>query len=645
MADDDTRLAVLIEANTKSYENAMKRLEQKTDRAMKAARKDTQKLSREMTRLETISARTASGIGRRFGALIAAGGIIQLGRHFLSVGGDIEEMESKFNAVFKDMSSEVDRWARSHAAAVSRSALDLKNYLSTLQDTFVPLGFAREQGAALSKQLVELAVDVASFSNAAEPDVINNFTSAIVGNHEAVRRFGIVITQATLNQELLRMGIKGGAQAASEQAKVLARLNIIMNSTKDAQGDAEKTAGSYTNTMKGLSGAWTEFSANVGGFLTTVATPLLGFFKDGIEGANLFLDSLRSVENRQSVKGLRTVLVDIYDQRQKLIDKNKSLDGFWGNIAGGTATKAILSRNNDEIARLNSEAGILLDRINEMEHGTKGGEDSPEFKPTFKPPTVADLDNKGLAVNTKARDKAIKTYKREQQSVTDLIASLELERQMIGQTDVAYRTANTIRNMAASATDAQKNKVAELIDEINRERQAYEALENAQGFLANSAFDSLVGVIDKTKSASEAMRDFAKQIAMAGLQAAFLGSGPFAAPGGGPGIFGTIFGSLLGRPMAGGGAIAGGVPRLVGERGPELFIPRTAGSVVPNNMVNNHSSKMNINVNVHGAKTDREIRELVMEGVGAGIKQASPSIVGQAVAATQDSRRTHPTRW
>lgn len=45
---------------------------------------------------------------------------------------------------------------------------------------------------------------------------------------------------------------------------------------------------------------------------------------------------------------------------------------------------------------------------------------------------------------------------------------------------------------------------------------------------------------------------------------------------------GSFLGSLFGGPKAAGGPVSGGTAYLVGERGPELFVPRTAGSIVPN---------------------------------------------------------------
>ena len=58
---------------------------------------------------------------------------------------------------------------------------------------------------------------------------------------------------------------------------------------------------------------------------------------------------------------------------------------------------------------------------------------------------------------------------------------------------------------------------------------------------------------------------------------------------------GTSFGSFLG--FANGGQPPVGKPSIVGENGPELFVPRQAGSVIPNDELGGGGS-MNVNVNV-----------------------------------------------
>lgn len=180
---------------------------------------------------------------------------------------DFEENLSKFRVVFGEFSAQSEAFIADFGSKVGRSRLELTQMMSSIQDTFVPLGFARGEAAKMSQAMTKLAVDVASFNKAADAEVMRDFQSAIVGNHETVRKYGIIITQAALSQELLTMGIQGGVQAATEQQKVQARLNLIMAGTSDAQGDAIRTAGSFANQMKAMkatvANAATEFGSNL----------------------------------------------------------------------------------------------------------------------------------------------------------------------------------------------------------------------------------------------------------------------------------------------------------------------------------------------------------------------------------------------
>jgi hypothetical protein len=71
-------------------------------------------------------------------------------------------------------------------------------------------------------------------------------------------------------------------------------------------------------------------------------------------------------------------------------------------------------------------------------------------------------------------------------------------------------------------------------------------------------------------------------------------TGAIGGGGGLGGIFGSIFSSIFGGFRAGGGPVLAGTPYMVGERGPELFVPRSAGNIVPNGAGGN---VVNINVN------------------------------------------------
>src|SRR4030065_863312 len=79
-----------------------------------------------------------------------------------------------------------------------------------------------------------------------------------------VRKYGVVSSEATIKQELARMGAEGLTGAALEMAKTQARLNLILAGTTDAQGDAARTADSYANVSRGLEAAVLDLKVAIG---------------------------------------------------------------------------------------------------------------------------------------------------------------------------------------------------------------------------------------------------------------------------------------------------------------------------------------------------------------------------------------------
>ena len=78
--------------------------------------------------------------------------------------------------------------------------------------------------------------------------------------------------------------------------------------------------------------------------------------------------------------------------------------------------------------------------------------------------------------------------------------------------------------------------------------------------------------------------------------------------GGGGGM--TPIDASVVSPFAEGGSVRGGMPITVGERGRELFVPNTSGTIVPNHELAN--SGMNITFNIQ-ANDVRGIKELLID--------------------------------
>ena len=175
-----------------------------------------------------------------------------------------EEIQAKFGTVFRNLTKQANDWAEDYGKAVGRAAQDVKKWMAGLQDLFVPLGMTRDAAFKLDKELVKLAIDVASFNNQADEDVIRDFTSALVGNHETVRKYGIIISETALKQEALNQGIKKSYNELTNLEKVQLRYELIMRGSTDAQGDAIRTSASFANQIKRLKANLTDFWETAG---------------------------------------------------------------------------------------------------------------------------------------------------------------------------------------------------------------------------------------------------------------------------------------------------------------------------------------------------------------------------------------------
>lgn len=154
---------------------------------------------------------------------------------------------------------------------------------------------------------------------------------------------------------------------------------------------------------------------------------------------------------------------------------------------------------------------------------------------------------------------------------------VDLDMLMTGST-MTYAQAIAALGDAAKAKVIADQQQAEALDAV-AERQQFMA--QVQDDLKNGLLDSIVA----GESFSDVLANVADMLAKAALQAALFNEGPFASGGGGSflgALFKTGIGSIFGGARAMGGPVNANTPYLVGERGPEIIVPRSAGQVIPN---------------------------------------------------------------
>lgn len=199
----------------------------------------------------------------------------------INAAASAEETQSKFETVFGSEAANTQTWIDNFSSAAKRSKQEIKGFLADSQAMMKGLGMSEQAGAEMSKQITSLSYDLASFHNIADQDAFDKIRSGLMGETEGLKSLGIVMNEAAIQQSMLSMGYEGDASslrkqfaALDEATKAQIRFNVITSQSGDALTDVTRTAGSYTNGLKGVKGMWQDFLANAGAKFTPVLTKL-----------------------------------------------------------------------------------------------------------------------------------------------------------------------------------------------------------------------------------------------------------------------------------------------------------------------------------------------------------------------------------
>ena len=231
--------------------------------------------------LGTVKGVLGTGLKVAGGFGLVAGGVLAAGlSKAVSAGSDANEMMSAFNVVFAKTNQDVAGKLDVFSAAVGRSKYELRGMAMQFGDTLKPMGFTEEKAADLSVDLVKLATDLGSFKNMPAQEAFERLQGTLIGNHENALAFGVIINENTLKAELARMGADRLTGAMLEQAKVQARINLLVAGTTDAQGDAARTADGWANQQRRLASILTDTGTAIGMKVLPVLTPFLTYLGD-----------------------------------------------------------------------------------------------------------------------------------------------------------------------------------------------------------------------------------------------------------------------------------------------------------------------------------------------------------------------------
>lgn len=218
-----------------------------------------------------------AGVGQsmmRFGGMMTAGvtlPLVLLGKSSFDAASDLNESMSKVNMVFAENAAEIKKWSKTSAEAMGISRQEALEAAGTFGNLFSAMKIGPVLSKDMSKNLVQLASDLASFNNENPEDVLIALRAGLLGETEPMRRFGSTLSATRVEMRALELAQAGFLEGLLEQdgeitasAKAQAAYSLILEDTALAQGDFARTADGAANKQRILSAKFKDAMALLG---------------------------------------------------------------------------------------------------------------------------------------------------------------------------------------------------------------------------------------------------------------------------------------------------------------------------------------------------------------------------------------------
>jgi hypothetical protein len=196
--------------------------------------------------------------------------ILAVGAASVKMASDYNESLNKVDVAFKGSSAQVKEFAKTSLESFGLAEGSALDAASSFGDMATSMGLPDAAAAKMSTSLVGLAADLASFKNISIDQANTALAAVFTGETESLKKLGIVLTEANLQQFAYSQGIKIRIQDLSQAEKVQLRYNYILSVTKNAQGDFARTSGGAANQTR----IFTESLKQVGQQIGAVILPL-----------------------------------------------------------------------------------------------------------------------------------------------------------------------------------------------------------------------------------------------------------------------------------------------------------------------------------------------------------------------------------
>lgn len=224
--------------------------------------------------IKKVNARLVSLI-RSIVPVIGVMKLIDFGKQAMEISSDLTEVQNVVDVTFGDYKQKIEDLASVSIPELGMSELSVKEIGSRFQAMGTAMGFSTEKMSDMSVELTRLTGDMASFYNVEQETMGKALQSIFTGETEPMRKYGIDLTNATIQQYALSQGITTSINKMTQLEKAQLRYNYVMAQTTAAQGDFIRTQDTWANQIRILKQNLQQLASIIGGTLINAFKPLI----------------------------------------------------------------------------------------------------------------------------------------------------------------------------------------------------------------------------------------------------------------------------------------------------------------------------------------------------------------------------------
>lgn len=212
---------------------------------------------------------------KNMAGLLGGFGLIKLGKQAIEAASNLAEVQNIVDVSFGEMEYKIEEFSKTCIDNFGMSEFSAKQTAGSFMAMGKAAGISLDEASDMAVRLTALSGDMASFYNIRQEYAKVALSAVYTGETETLKRYGIILTEANLQQYALTQGITTSVKAMSARDKAMLRYNYILQATADVTGDFVRTQNNWANQTRVLKELWNQFLITIGSGLITILKPAL----------------------------------------------------------------------------------------------------------------------------------------------------------------------------------------------------------------------------------------------------------------------------------------------------------------------------------------------------------------------------------